>query len=359
MGTTSLVVADELFSLATERTIQPDEFKSMREVPTFFADDAFKSVVTLDGGRSIDIPYIFERHSQPTSMTWGTQYRVPDTFNQPQMKSGSDGWMWIVQPMFFGGIDRNYYDSKDKQIDKVKVITADVWNHLHESFEEAALRGTTSSGSYTANLAAQQWAGLNPINGTDFASGLIEEDASGGNTIHGISRSSYPVTTYKRFHPVASDVGNSASTNLLDRLVTMELNFKQRGGNMQRAEVYGHPDGILQLNKVLRPFSQYTSMESAKDTYGVPRLLGKEVKPVTLPVNGANTGTDPWSFLGVTWGKGGLAHVRHKNWNMRVTKWEKIPGTAECQMAMVLIQAQNILFQPGSNFLIHSANQYS
>ena len=38
---------------------------------------------------------------------------------------------------------------------------------------------------------------------------------------------------------------------------------------------------------------------------------------------------------------------------------EKIPGTAECQMAMVLIQAQNILFQPGSNFLIHSANQYS
>lgn len=359
MGTTSLTVADELFTLATERTIQPDEFKSMREVPTFFADDAFGKVVTLDGGRSIDIPYIFERHSQPTGMSFGTQYRVPDTFNQPQMKSGSDGWMWIVQPMFFGGIDRNYYNTKDKQIDKVRVITADVWNHLHESYEEASLRGTASSGSYTASLAAQQWAGLNPWNGTDFAAGIIEDDVSGGNTIHGISRSSYPVTTYPRFHPVIADVSNSASTNLLDRLVTLDLTFRQRGGSMKKAEVYGHPSGILQLNKVLRPYSQYTSMSSASDTYGVPTILGKEVKPVNLPTDGVNTVTDPWSFLGLTWGKGGVAHVRHQNWNMRTTKWAMIPGTAECQMAMVLIQAQNIIFNPSSNFLIHSANQYS
>lgn len=359
MGSFSVSVPDELFTRASFETIKPGgPWKSMREVPTFLADDLVANAGKSTGGHTAVIDYKFERHSEPTQLTLGTQYRQPTTVARTQMRSGSEGWAYVIQPVFIGGIDKLFKDT-DAQLGLAVNRTADVKNHMYESMEKGLLRGFATSGSWAPEAAVQQFGGLLSLNGTDIANGIVEEDSSGGNTVHGIPRSSYAVATYPRFHGVVADVANSASTNLFDRLVDMQTTFEQRGGDMSRVIQYGHPDFIRILAKTLRPELQYLKLNDGETQYNVPALFGKRIKPVTLPVDGANTATYKWSALGLTLGKMGLQLTMHPGWEFTMTPWKEIPGTMGCQVAMMAFAGQVHDLVPGNRFLIHRANQYS
>jgi hypothetical protein len=357
VGTTSIAVADELFTRSSFEVMKPGgTFQTMRSRPTFLADALIKGKGRAEGGHTAIIPYAFDRHSEPTQITQATQYRVPNLVARPQMRSGSDTWAFVAQPMFIGSIDREFKD-RDGQITLAKVRTADVNNHAREALEVGLLRTFASSGSFVADNAVTQFSGFNTLNGTDSPTGIVEGVPSGTNTVHGISRSVYPVTQFPRFHGVVLNALGAAATNLFDGLVDMQNAFTMRGGSMAMTSLFGHPDFSRVLTRILRPSLQVATIDKASENYGLSMLFGKPVTPVALPTDGTGTTALPWSCLGLTIGSNGLQLTLRDRWSFSQTPWQTVPGTVgDCQVSFLLIAGQVHDLVPGNRFLIVRAN---
>ena len=363
MGTASMgTVTDEQFTAAGYDVLTGAR-QNMRAIPTPLADDALsRGKKSVQGGHTIQIPYEFEEHSTPTQLTFASPYHQFTTTNAPTMKSGTDTWGAVVQPVFMSGLDKNIYRGPAAQLDVWRSRVQNVDDHGHRSLEQALLLGTTASGSYTPSTAVGQFAGFNTFNGTDYATGLIEEDASGGNTIHGISRSSYSATTYPKFHPVVANMASAVNTNGFDRLIDLQTTFMKRGGNMAGVDIYASDVFVRMINKILRAPFQYATLAAGSENYGIPNLFGKKLKIMNaMPQTGANSATSKWSALGLTWGTNDTAGCQFRvqqGWEWTMSPVVSIPGTADCQLALFRLHGQLLLITPGNNFLIYNGETF-
>lgn len=352
MGTTTVQVADELYTLVAHDALKREP-KSMRGIPTPFADDALsKGKVTVQGGHKIKVPWSFENHSLPTQLTFSNPYQQFNTFNQPQMKSGFDDWAAAVQPVFVSGLDKNHYRGKEAIADLVKHRTLTTKAHFKRAFQTAVMRGAVASGSFAPGVDTQVFSYLNPLNGIDYSTGLLEEISSGNNTVHGISRSSYSSTNYPLFHPLVFDCADAAGTYLLDRWVAIQTLAQARGVEIGSLDFYVSQAFPSHLQKVLRQPMQYANIKGGSEMYALPGFMGKELKIILndMPQNGANTATYKVSMYGIPWGEGNGIHLRcQAGWELEsMSPFVSIPGTAECSVALFKFEGQIIQDVPGN-----------
>jgi hypothetical protein len=354
----SVTVPDETFT-ATSFAYLNELKQNMRDIPQPFAEDMLKmGVKSVEGGAMISIPYEMENHSLPTRVRSGSAYGSYRTWAQPTMKSGQETWAYVVQPCFISRYEKNQNRGKHQQIDIAKGRVKNVYSHLLRQLQAAILLGSVASGSHTGT---DQWEDFLSVNGTDYATGLIEEDSSGGNTVHGVSRSSYPATTHPLFHNLAFDVANNASTNLLDRAVNCQTKMQVRGISAMGGSFrwYCSETFVQNLAKILRAGLQYTTMKAGDEQMALPIFLGKPLRAVeALPYQGANSATYKWSCLGITWKEGLALHAQSGN-ILDMDPWATIPMTVGVQGTLFHLNAQTILEKPGLNILFHRAETYS
>ena len=349
-------VPNEYFTAVAYEQLR--EIKNMRGVKKPFAEAVFsKGVEKVEGGYMFTVPFEMNEHSRPTRVTAGNSFGTYDTWSQPTMTSGSDVQGYIVQPVFISGYEKTINRGKAQQVNIIKTRTKNVYDHLLRQAERAFLVGATSSGSHPG---VDSWQDFNDLNGTDRSTGFIEEDSSGGNTIHGVSRSTYPATTHPRFHNIAADVANSASTNLLDRISTVRGQMEIRGLSASGSFMWFCTNTFqTNLGKVLRGGLQYFKMSDGEQQTMKPILLGKELTVVEeLPYQGTNSATYKWSCVGVNFGEG--IHFRGQSGCiLDMTPFADVPGTVGVQSALYHLFGQLCSKGPGDQILFHRAETYS
>lgn len=354
--TATVTVTDEMLTATTFKYLS-DLKANMRHIPQPYAEDALsKGKVPNEGGLKIFIPYEMENHSRPKRVTASTAYGNYDTWNQPTLRSGQEDWAYVVQPVFISRWEKNLNRGAHQIIDIAKLRVENVYNHLLRQMQQALLIGAVASGSWAG---VPEWEDWIPLNGTDYTTGLLEEDASGTNTVHNVSRASFPATTHPLFHNPAADVANNASTNLLDRAMDLQTTMDIRGAAMKALVWYCTQAWLRNLAKVLRPQLQYATMKAGDTMMERPVFLGKELKVVeTLPYNGANSATYKWSCVGVTWKEGVALQVQSGN-ALDMDPWHSIPGSVGVQAALFHLMGQQTLMRPGINPLFVRGETYS
>lgn len=348
MGSTSISVPNESFTAASYVAIKKNPLKNMRDVATFVAVDAFtKGKELVEGGHKITVPFSFENHSLPTQLTFETAYAQFNTFNRTQMQPGHDDWASAVQPVFISGLDAVRYSGPGKLIDVASHRVLTVRAHFMRSFEAALIRGAAATGSWAPGVDVQAFGYLNTFNGIDFSTGIVEETGSGNNTVHNISRSSFPAATYPLLQPIVMDLQNAAGVYLIDQIVRSKITARRRGVEWGSTSAYASDDFIANMNKVLRQPVQYVKIGDGETLTDLPMLMGKELMPVTLPYDGANSATYKMSLLMVPW-KNGVKHLVQKGWDAeKPSEWKDIPMTADCKVCLYKYDGQIIADEAG------------
>jgi hypothetical protein len=366
MGSTTVTVPDEVYTAASRVSLKKRP-TNMKNIPAPFFEDAMAHKATVTGGSYAHIPNEFEEHSRPTRLTLATAMQFYDTYNQPTMKSGKEDWAALCQPAWLSLIERNIMRGQQEQINLAVTRVNNVRTSLARQGQKAWLIGPASS-----TAGAGTWAGVPAwddwmtVNGTDFSTGLIEEVSDGNNTVHGISRSSYPVATYPLFHPIVSDGAGAASTNFLGGMADIQSTYQIRNG--------GLPDGFsfycsaafsknvarIQRGGIAGNFAQmqYATQQTAEQAYGMPSLLGKPMKIVEqMPSTGTNTVTKKWSCVGISWGVGIQLQMQAGS-AFDMMPWETIPGTAGVQSCLFVAHGQLCMLEPSLNMLLVDYDTY-
>lgn len=351
-------VPNEYFTAQAYSMLNQMRESSLRHTPQRFAEALFKrGVETVDGGWMFTVPWEMENHSVPTRVTQATAYGQFNKWAQPTMTSGGDTQGYIVQPVFISHFDKVVNRGKGEQVNIVKRRVKNVYDHLLRQAQQAFLVGVPASGSHPGVV---EWDDFNDLNGTDRATGFIEEDSSGGNTIHGVSRATYPATTHPGLHNIAIDCQNAAGTYLLDGAVNARGLMDIRGISMEAGFEWFCTNAFQQnVAKTLRNGLQYTTMKGGDEQMAAPQFLGKPLTVVPeLPYRGASSATYKWSCVGVTFGRG----VRFRGQSGHVLDmdpFETYPGTVKVQSALFHLFGQLVTPDPSLQILFHRAEAYS
>lgn len=355
--TTTVTVADEMLTTTTFAYLT-DIKANMRHIPQPYFENSLKlGKIDNEGGLKLFIPYEMHEHSLPKRVTAATAYGNYNMWSQPTMLSGQEDWAYVVQPVFISRWEKNLNRGKHELINIAKDRVQNVYDHLLRQGQKALLIGPAASGTWTG---VPEWDDFIPANGTDYPTGLLEEDASGTNTIHGVSRATYPATTHPLFHNIAADVANSASTNLLDRGSGIRATMDIRGAVAQSSFRWYCTQAFFQnLTKILRPQLQYATIKAGDTQMETPIFLGKPIQAVQqLPDTGVTSTTYKWSCVGVTHGKEGLALQVQTGNNLDMDPWATLPGTVGVQAALFHFMAQQTLLKAGRNVVIVRAETY-
>ena len=140
------------------------------------------------------------------------------------------------------------------------------------------------------------------LNGTDYATGIIEEDANGaqGNVLGGLDKSGY--LTVPSMQNQLYDLDNSVGQN--GRLaITKMLNRIEEYSEADASDCIGlaTEEGLANLSMVMAPHMRYAPAQSGGGVElagPAVTILGRKVRQSShMPTAGTNTTASPWSAL--------------------------------------------------------------
>jgi hypothetical protein len=358
-GTTALTFPNELLSL---RTVEHLALRSgMKDTEYRFVDDALaKGRVKIEGGDRLIIPFELEDHSTPTEVTGGG-YQSWNNFVQTTHSPGSETFAYVVQPAMISGKEKKQFTSLIKGVTEALGRVDNVKRHLKRQAQKAWLQGAVASGTLTG---VPKWTSWLSVNGIDNNTHILEELASGTNTLHNLAKASFPATSHPQLHNVVADVGGNISANLLLALSLAKHRAASRGNPMGKEHTWYVRLTLAQgLETVYRTREWYAPGQKLDEAgqfdamiMGSPLISLPEI--ASLPgAAGATTVTDPLSGIGVAWGADrGLALHLFDGCAFDFDDWMDIPGTIGVQASLCHVFGQLVSGKrPGMNIAIIDA----
>lgn len=362
MPTTTEAVENELLTASSKNYLTKNEAQHLKSLPRPVAKDAMSiGKQTVDGGYRWQVGFETEWHSEPQRIQPGSASYVNVLRTaRPTLTPGYDDPACVIQPAFISRHDRIRNSGKGKLIDLANTRTMNVKKHKYEQLERVLLIGPNASGSHTGYLA---WVGWNTFNGTDDATyGHVEENASGTNSIHNVSRSTYGATNYPLLHNLIFDGAGAAGTNLLNAVATCGARMQKRGMAMTPGfRWYATEAFLTNYNRANRGGLQYLTMQSGQNENATlaQNFLGKPIQVVNeLPYQGSASATDKWSCVGVPWGAEATSVTFYQGEQMTMDPWETLSGSAGVQMAVFWTMGQLISKRPGDYVLFFDFETY-
>ena len=295
-----------------------------------------------------------ERHSRFTRVQSG--HEVYNTFAQPTMVPGTQTWGIVVLPVFISRVDE--VQNQGGVLNLLKERTETVHTHFRRAFEEVALRGPAASGTWTG---VDGWDDFLTLNGADSSTGLLEDAADGGNTLHGIVKTSYPVATHPQFHNFFRDCAGAFATNGLNALYDSTIHNQLFEGNPSAANSKWYwSQAFAQLTKrSLRSLERYDSDGTMDDGARVSHMRygGIPVELTTLlPNTGASTTTTPgpWSAVRVNW-KDGCQFRVVSGYEMKFDPFQDLPTTVGSRVSLGWLWGQFVGHRPATCAVIADA----
>lgn len=332
-GTTSLTVSNELLTAVGMRRI--GELRNMKSRPYPILEKILQKHEKVEGGERVLIPWEVDDHSRPTEIVTG--YEEADDFAQSTIKPGMDDWWYAVQPAFISGRDGILIRGADKQLDLGKKRMENVEAHFRRVLWAAMIKGP-ASGTWVGP--GPGFSALNPINGADHATGLVEAALSGTNTLHQtLAKGSYPRTTHPQFHNQYTTASGAYGTNGLNNEYLMMTRRRKLGGDIVPSEECGLASEQWCVNhkRVLRPSEQYVSGKSLDDGERTAFMAhGIEFYPEDLPNAGAVTGlaNGEWSALTLNLAKG-IKLIGQSGYVMKWDPWRDLGGVNAVKFALL------------------------
>lgn len=355
MPTTAITFNDQDLSAAALQYF--GEPSVMRERTYRGWDHYMAAKKTLSGGEYLIPRWIVNEHSQPSGLSTG--YEAPDLTVQTVYQPGVQRPIFVVQPIMISLRDRTVYSGKSQLLNILGDRTRTVRDAMNRNGQSTLFRGPAASGSW-AGVAA--YTSLIGLNGTDNTTGFFEAAASGTNTIHGVSKATYPATTHPQFHNVYATAGDTAGTTLLNAMygILVELGIRGSPPSASESKWYASANGANYLKRVLRPLESYVGEKQLDDaqrmamTYGGLGLFPHQ----DMPTNGATTATTEYSVMLVNWKQSVCGHLYSKWQNELTCPFITIPGTVEVQVGLMGFAGNNLADKMGFSALVANAETF-
>lgn len=356
MGTTAITFNDEVLTAAALNYV--NDPKNMREITYFGYDHALAMKENLAGGEVIIPRWKTKRHSTPSGLDNG--YELPNLSVETIYTPGVQRPFWVVQPVLISAIDETKFGGSGKLLDVLKDRVDMVRDHMSANGQAALFRGPAASGSWGG---VTQYTGLVPLNGTDSSTGFLEAATSGTNSIHTVTKATYPATTHPRFHNYWRDVGSAAGVNLLNALHGGVLTMRLRDQGGMKPSEYRFYTGITPgefMKRVLRPLETYASEKELDDGKRMALVFaGAPMYPIAdMPTNGASTATQRYSIIGMNWKRSVRLHLYNKWQGAMTFPFAKVPASAGVSVALFGIAGNAIGDEMGASILITNAETF-
>jgi hypothetical protein len=280
---TSITYPDEFFTTTAANRlalIRQAQYRPYRLAQAFI--DNAKMV---DGGERVIIPFDVQEHSVTTQMTTG--YEAVDMDVQTVLKPGTDTWFFAVSPIVFSWVDEAKNKGKAKHIDIIETRVKDTESRMRREFETQLLKGTQASMS-----------DLNTLNGADNSGGFIEEDAiqSQGNTVHGLSKSTY--STLPGFQNQIASIANDFSAGGIAALQEMHIRVQEITEDPTKLRGFASIAGAINYNTAVQANERYITQRDAVRTGLMINGVEYQISSL-MPDDGTQTinVNNKWSFL--------------------------------------------------------------
>lgn len=328
---------------------QITDLNRMAYHPYPFVDHLLAKAKKSTGGERIIVRFDVDDHSVATPIRSG--YESFNKFAQPTMKPGYQGWGIVVVPIFISRVEQQM--NQGGVLNILKERTKTVHEFTRKITNLAMWRGAAVSSSHPGVRGFDDFLS---INGADTATGLLEDQADGTNTLHGVAKSSYPLATHEQFHNYFADCAGSFSTNGLNALHDSLIKMRVREGkpNPKASNWYWSENFAKLAKRSLRSLEHYTSdgnmddgMRRADMMYG-----GIPVDIVTeLPNNGTATTANPWSAVRINWDIG-MSFQAMKGYLWDFDEFKELSGSAGTQYSLGWFWGNLISLRPGVNAVI-------
>lgn len=354
-GTTAITYSNTELSVALNAQIT--EINRMKDHPYPAVEDAMANKDTIDGGERVIVRWTTDDHSRATRVQTGNEFF--DNFAQPTLTPGFQGWGIVCQPVFISSVDETKYGGSAKVIDLLKDRTETVETHFKRQFQQVLFRGPAASGTWPG---VPGWEDFLTLNGADSTTGLVEAAASGTNTLHAISKGSFPATTHEQFHNFFFDCANSFNTNGLAQLYAsiIDQEVKEGAPNPSESFWYWSRNFSRFAKQSLRSLEQYVDDKPLDDGRRLAHHMYGGVKirvTVELATTGTASTTNNWSALRVNWKKGIRLKVM-KGWDGGFDPFVNLPGTVGARYALKRFWGQLIGLVPGRCALLVDAETF-
>lgn len=306
----TLVFSDQF--LTTTLMYRVEKMRSMIDRPLRFLDDMLAmGKDEVAGGERVLISWKFGRHANNTQLSTG--YEPLNLSVSPIGTPGHDSWFYVQRPILYSGREDTLNRDKHKVISIIESRGEDTELGLKADVEDEALRGDVPTMS-----------DLNTLNGTDDATGFLEEDIVGSqtNTVHNTSKATYATAAY--FQNQTSDIANSFSANGLTSLFKAHIRSEDLAQEPSKIIGYGSLSLMEHLKRAVQTNERYVS-ESNDAGQPVMSFGGRKLRVTSrLPNSGVNTTAQKWSLVFIDWSA--LRFVAQKGKCFSLTPFREISG---------------------------------
>lgn len=352
-GTTAITYSNEALSI--HQLHQVKECRSTRHIPTPFGDAVMKKAEKISNpGERFIVRWRTDHHSVTTRIVNGYEDFV--LWAQPVHTPGSGTYAAWVQPIIISTMDEQRNNGGIIPIWKERVAAVD--EHQALQFQQALLRGALASGTWVGVPGLED---LNGVNGGDTALGIIEDQTSGTNVLHGLAKTNYPVAAHPHLHNDYYDAAGDASANLLNMMQQSQTRQRIKGGAPSAAASMwlASAAALDNLKRVYRDFERYTNdggMDDAKRV--VLTFGGVPIEPIAdMPNTGGQSTSNPWSMCRIDLNDG-YRYMAVQGWAMDHSPVETLPGRVGTRVSFVKNWGQSRSTRPGLNTLIVDAEVF-
>lgn len=331
-GQTSVTYNNTELSVAM--SAQEESLNRMKDHPYLVVEDCLANSEELDGGERIIGRYTVDDHSVSTRVQSGME--MFNNFAQPTLVPAQQTWGIVVMPIYVSSVDEKKYGGSREIIKLVQDRTETVQTTMQRLFQNVILRGPAASGTWPG---VPGWEDFLTLNGADGnALGLIEAASSGTNTLHGLSKATYPAATHPQFHNFFRGLAGTAGTTGLNGLYASTIDAKLKEGTPNSKESMWYWSALFSefMKRALRSEEHYIANGEMDDGMRVAEMAygGVKVRPTAeLPNTGSTTTAAPWSAVRVNWKKG-IKLKTMSGWKFVNDPFVNLPGTVGGRYAL-------------------------
>lgn len=344
-GTTTLTIANEALSLNLFHQVK--EIRDTRAIPYPVTESVVKNAERInDPGERIIVRWNDENHSVASRVQTG--YEGYTDFAQPVSVPGFQNYGFVVQPIFISVLDELRNNGGVLPVLEQRVRAVERQQAL--AFQQVIMRGALASGTWVGVPAYEDF---NSWNGADQATGIIEDNSPGTNTLHNLAKTNYPVAIHPNLHNDYFDAAGDASANLLNMLYAANVKQQLKSGDpSSKQEWWASEAAYNNLKQSLRSFEQYVSdgnMDDGKRVVGM--YGGVKITPIVdMPTTGSGSTTNPWSMVRVN--HDAIRFKAIAKWFMDHTGFQDLPGRVGTRVSLVRLGGNTVCLEPGKLSLI-------
>ena len=302
-GTTALTVANEVLS-STAFAYMPEMRNMIDRDRPIVGHLMGEGLLKQSGGERVIIPWKTNRHTNTTRVVTG--YEGFDDTVRPLGTPGHAPWAYVMRPVMISKRDRLINRGEAKQLDIMKERLKDTEEGLKQELEELALRGPAATGTFAPISTA--WTDWLSLNGDDTATGFIEGQAAGTNSLHNVAKSSFTgAASFPGFHNAFGDAAGSFNTAGLTQLDAIQAELMDRVGSIPESlKGYISVSGAQHLKRSVRANEQYLNGEPGNLDTGRLVLVFNGMKLWVngrMPSTGGVTSTSDleWTVVFIDW----------------------------------------------------------